>query len=59
MAEEGLDGALFLQNADLVYLAGTTQAEAVFLPVSGDLTVAARPLVERTAQDAPWAEVGS
>lgn len=57
MAEHGLEGALFLQNADLIYVCGTTQAEAVFLPRVGQPLLLARPPLERVQSEAPWAMV--
>jgi len=47
MAQAGMDGALFFQNADLIYLCGTTQAEAVFVPGRGTPLVLARAIVDR------------
>jgi len=47
MSQKGMDGALFFQNADLLYLCGTTQAEAVFVPRRGTPLVLARAIVDR------------
>ena len=57
MGDRGLDGVLIFQNADLLYVCGTTQAEAVFLPQSGDPLVMGRPPWERLSSDAPWARI--
>lgn len=47
LAADGLDGALFYQNTDLIYLCGTPQAEAVFVPRRGRPLVLARPPLDR------------
>lgn len=57
MGRDGLDGALFFQNADLLYLCGTTQAEAVFLPSRGKPLVLAHPPLDRVKSETDWAEV--
>ncbi|MEW6264890.1 MAG: Xaa-Pro peptidase family protein [Thermodesulfobacteriota bacterium] len=57
MAEQGLDGILFLQNADLIYACGSTQPEAVFLPGDGTPLVLARPPLDRTAAELAWTSV--
>ncbi|MFH1138725.1 MAG: Xaa-Pro peptidase family protein [Pseudomonadota bacterium] len=57
MKESGQDAALFLQNADILYLAGTLQAEAVFVPSEGDPLVLARPpLDQRVRDESGWGE---
>ncbi len=53
LASDGLDGALMLQNVDLIYLAGTTQAEAVFVPRQGAPLVLARPPLDRLNAECP------
>ncbi len=35
MQKEGIDGAIILQNADLIYLAGTCQQSHLFIPAQG------------------------
>lgn len=57
LTDGGIDGALFYQNADLLYLCGTTQAEAVFIPKIGEPLVFAREPKERAQAEAPWTDV--
>jgi len=68
MSQEGMDGALFFQNADLLYLCGTTQAETVFVPRRGAPLVLARAIVDRVRSESslpdvepvpPWNELRS
>ena len=54
MNKAGIDGALFFQNADLIYLCGTTQAEAVYLPGSGDVLVFGKPPLDRIGTEINW-----
>ena len=57
MKEAGQDAALFLQNTDILYLAGTMQAEAVFVPSEGEpLVLAKTPLDQRVKDESGWGE---
>ena len=49
MSASNMDGALFFQNADLVYLCGTTIPLAVFIPRDGSALVFVRRWQERSA----------
>jgi Xaa-Pro dipeptidase len=57
MAEQSIDGALFLQNVDLIYVSGTEQTGAMFLPVDGDPTIWGPAPVDRLAAMLPWADI--
>ena len=55
MSSADLDGALFYQNADLIYLCGSTQFQAFFLPKEGNPLLLIRPPLARAAAETPWA----
>ena len=57
MRQEDMDGALFFQDADLLYLCGTTQAEAVFLPLRGRPLVLAGSIIDRVRTETRLADV--
>ena len=66
MASQNVEGALFFQNADLIYLCGTMQAEAVFVPRAGRPLVLARSPLDRVeaetaledlAEMPPWPDL--
>jgi Xaa-Pro dipeptidase len=57
MDKAGLQAALILQNADLIWIAGTYQAEAAFVPRSGDALLLAKPPLDRIREEAPSAAV--
>lgn len=42
MAQAGIDGALIVQNADLLYFAGTVQPSFLFVPAAGEPLLFAR-----------------
>ena len=42
MAQAGIDGALIVQNADLLYFAGTVQPSFLFIPSAGEPLLCAR-----------------
>ena len=54
MRRSGLNGALFYGNSNLLYLCGTTQAGAVFVPIDGEPLVLARPPLDRLEAETPW-----
>jgi Xaa-Pro aminopeptidase len=47
LADEGLDGALILQNTDLFYLAGTIQQAHLYVPADGAPVLMVRKSLER------------
>ena len=57
MDEDRLDGILLLQNADLLYFCGTTQAEAVYLPRLADPVVLAHPPLDRVKAETALSRV--
>ena len=52
-----LDGALFLHNTALIYLSGTIQTDAVFVPRKGIPLIMARNTMERARMECAWPEV--
>ncbi|MEW5723008.1 MAG: Xaa-Pro peptidase family protein [Thermodesulfobacteriota bacterium] len=59
LSPAGWDGALLLQNADLLYFCGTTQAEAVFIPAEGEPLVLARPPFDRCRSETTLPKVAA
>jgi len=57
LRQDRQDGALFFQNADLIYLCGSTQAETVFIPLEGEPLVLARPPLNRIRNETPLIEL--
>lgn len=57
MSKAGQDGALLFQNADLLYICGTTQPDAVFVPGKGPPLVMARPPLDRVKDEVRADEV--
>lgn len=53
LAEEGLAGAILLQNVDRYYFSGTMQAGYVIVPAHGDPLVLVRRDSERAAAESP------
>jgi Xaa-Pro aminopeptidase len=51
LLEEGLDGALILQNADLYYYAGTVQQSFLYVPSDGEPLLLVRRVVERARRE--------
>ena len=51
LTQEGLDGALLVQKADLFYFSGTTQQAHLFVPAVGPPLLMARKSFERASQE--------
>jgi Xaa-Pro aminopeptidase len=54
---EGLDGALVVQETDLVYLAGTGQSAHLVVPAEGEPALLVRKTFERARDESPLARV--
>jgi Xaa-Pro aminopeptidase len=54
---EGLDGALVVQETDLVYLAGTGQSAHLVVPAEGEPALYVRKTFERAREESPLARV--
>lgn len=57
LAEQGLDGALFIYPIDVYYFSGTRQNGTLWLPVSGEPVLMVRKSLVRARQDSPLADV--
>lgn len=57
MAENGLNGALIVERADLFYFSGTGQDAHLFVPVDGKPMLMVRRSFERAIQDCPLEDV--
>ncbi len=57
LAENDLDGALILQNADRFYFAGTVQQAHLYLPRAGAPLLMARRSFERARRESALARV--
>lgn len=57
MREEGLDGAVIVQNADLFYFAGTVQRSHLFVPAAGRPVLAVTKSVARAKAESALAVV--
>lgn len=55
LCDEGLQGAVLVQNVDRYYCSGTMQAGYVFVPLEGDPLVLVRKDPERAADECPFA----
>lgn len=53
LADQGIDGALILQNADLFYLAGTIQQSHLYIPAQGKPVLMVRRSLERAKAESP------
>ncbi len=52
-----LDGAFFLQKADLFYLTGTVQNGVIFVPADGKPVFAVRRSLHRARAESAWEEI--
>lgn len=57
MAEQGFDGALIVQQADLFYFSGTGQDAHLFVPVEGSAVLLVRKNLDRARSESPLAQV--
>jgi Xaa-Pro aminopeptidase len=57
MAENGLDGSLIVQRADLFYFSGTGQDAHLFVPVEGPPLLMVRKSFERALEESPLSTV--
>ena len=57
LAEQGLDGALFIYPIDVYYFTGTRQNGSLWLPVSGDPTLMIRKSLVRAREDSPLSDI--
>jgi len=57
LGAEGLDGALLLHATDVLYLAGTRQNAALWLPAAGEPVLLVRKSLSRARSESPLAEV--
>lgn len=57
MASENIDAALILQNADLLYFAGTVQQSFLFIPASGDPLLFVRRNPEKAREESALDQV--
>jgi Xaa-Pro dipeptidase len=53
LGDAGLDGALVVEQTDLLYLAGTTQAAHLVVPADGQPTLLVRRSLERARTESP------
>lgn len=57
LANEGLDGALVMQNTDIFYFAGTIQLSFLFIPREGDPLLMVKKSFQRARLESPLKEV--
>jgi Xaa-Pro dipeptidase len=57
LREDGLDGAVVVQNTDLAYLSGTNQQAHLVVPLEGEPTLHVRRVLERARQESPLARI--
>ena len=57
LAEQGLEGALLLQAVDVLWLSGTRQNAALWVPVEGEPLLLVRKSLERARAESPLARV--
>jgi Xaa-Pro aminopeptidase len=57
LAARGLDGALVLQAVDVLWLSGTRQTAALWVPVEGEPALLVRKSLERARAESPMARV--
>ncbi|MFC1958971.1 aminopeptidase P family N-terminal domain-containing protein, partial [Chloroflexota bacterium] len=57
LRENGLDGAIITQNADLFYLSGTIQRCQLFVPADGEPVLAVQGNLDRASQESRLKQV--
>jgi Xaa-Pro aminopeptidase len=57
LQQDGIDGALILQNTDLFYFSGTIQQSHLYIPSEGRPLLLVRKSLERAKQESPLAAV--
>jgi len=57
LQDQGLDGALMLQNTDLFYFAGTIQQAHLYVPVEGRPLLMVRKSLARARAESPLADI--
>jgi Xaa-Pro dipeptidase len=57
LGEDGLDGAVVVQETDLVYLAGTGQSAHLLVPAEGEPVLLVRKTFERARDESPLEHV--
>jgi len=57
LTADGLDGAVVVQETDLVYLAGTGQSAHLLVPAEGEPVLLVRKTFERAREESPLARV--
>ncbi|MGD8701062.1 MAG: Xaa-Pro peptidase family protein [Desulfosarcina sp.] len=57
LQQEGIDGALILQNTDLFYFSGTIQQAHLYVPATGDPLLMVRKSLVRACDESPLASV--
>lgn len=57
LQQEGIDGALILQNTDLFYFSGTIQQSHLYIPAQGPPLLMVRKSLERATAESPLASI--
>lgn len=57
LLQEGIDGALILQNTDLFYFSGTIQQSHLYIPAQGQPLLMVRKSLQRAKQESPLATI--
>src|SRR5512137_838321 len=57
LAARGLEGALILQAADILWLTGTRQTAALWVPAEGEPVLLVRKSLERARAESPLSRV--
>ncbi len=57
LLQEGIDGALILQNTDLFYFSGTIQQSHLYIPAQGRPLLMVRKSMERAEEESPLASI--
>ena len=57
LQQEGIDGALIVQNTDLFYFSGTIQQAHLYVPAEGPPLLMVRKSLERAQEESPLANI--
>jgi Xaa-Pro aminopeptidase len=57
LLQEGIDGALILQNTDLFYFSGTIQQSHLYIPAQGSPLLMVRKSLQRAKEESPLAAI--